>query len=105
MKKLPLHPIINQQDSPHYDADEIPGIVQLEAKHSVDRMIGFCEISIDKYNIRMPHKNQSESDKRKIKTYEAYLLVLCDIIKTNPDFKNFSVENAMKITGRKYRYE
>ena len=104
MNKLPLHPIINP-DSTYYNKEDIPGIVQLENKHSVDRMIGFCEINIDKYNIRKPYKGQSESDKIKIKTYKAYLLVLCDIVKANSDFKHFSVTNAMKATNREYRYE
>ncbi len=99
-----LHPLINPSSTHYHDKDGTNNIQKLEEKYSISKMIGFCEISKDKYLFRLDKKGQKASDEEKIITYENYLTVLNDIIRFNSDFRNFSVKNAMNAVGKSYRY-
>ncbi len=78
MKKMGLHKLIDPQ-SPHYDKGEKNGIEILEDEMTISEIRGFCYGNKRKYEIRLEHKGQRESDLKKIKHYENYLDVLTNL--------------------------
>lgn len=100
--RLQLHPLINK-NSPHYDNEGTNAIAELEKQLNIREMIGFVKGNIFKYNYRKEEKGQIKSDLEKIKTYEAYLEALHDLLGKNWD-ETLSVARAWEITGKKWRY-
>ena len=109
MNKLELHPLLTEDENginqnQHYNEDETPGIIMLENKYTVEEMIAFCRINVDKYIIRTPYKNQSDSDKHKINKYNEYKQVLLELLSKSQTLKTISVSEAFKLLEMKWRY-
>lgn len=98
---IPLHPLINAA-STHYDTDKRSAIEELEEELTVAEMIGACKFNIFKYEFRQDAKGQKEADIKKIETYKNYLRLLEYLDLISSDL--FTVAEAMKADGLKYRY-
>ena len=104
-----LHPLLTEDENgikqnQHYDQEDKTGIEILENKYTVDEMIAFCRVNIDKYTMRQDHKGQLESDKAKISKYRDYLEELLSLISKSYTMKYITVEQAFKLLNKNWRY-
>ena len=100
-----LHPLIDPTQSHYNNEDGTNSIKDTEDKYNMCKVIGFCQINIDKYTKRLDKKGQKESDLVKIQNYKNYLKVLEDIAKKYPYLEYGSVSMAFKTVGINYRYK
>ena len=104
-KQLPLHPLINP-NSPHYDTGSKPSIQKFEEKHSVQKLMNWAEISIDKYRDEgRASKGQQEQDIIKAKTYEDYFNMLRSLVLKNKDLANITAAKAYQKLNIYWRYK
>jgi hypothetical protein len=97
------HPLINE-NSTHYNVGEKSAIELMEEKFTPDEMMAWAKINIFKYEYRMEHKGQKDSDLKKIETYERYLAFLHNLTFFNRGvFK--TVKDLYKDEGKEIEYE
>lgn len=102
--KIAWHPLINKQDSSHYDREDGKvAIEEMEKVLSVREMIGFCNASLFKYQWRLDRKGQKEADVRKIKTYNLYLGALVRLLQDGI-YEQTIVHRGWELSGQKWRY-
>ena len=100
----PLHPLINPESAKHYDTKGRPtSIEEMEAKMTVNRMIGAMEYNIYKIEYRKDFKGQKESDEYKLVTYKNYLDALIELLAAGIE-PYLSVQRAWQLTGRVWSY-
>lgn len=106
MEELELHPLINKDHSPHYASTEEPAIQRFERKFTVQKLINWAEISLEKYlDPARKNKGEVDADKTKAETYRNYMFMLKGLVISNPNLLNMSAENAYKKVGIEWRYE
>ena len=109
-KKLPLHPLINQQDSPHYqepDAaqDSESAIERFERKYTVTQLMNWAEISKAKYDDPgRAIKGEQEKDLRKSKTYEDYYTMLRSLVLRDQYYKDMIAKDVYTDLKIHWRY-
>ena len=101
-----IHPLINRQDSPHYDkADGKVGIEEMEKTMSIREMIGAMKYNIFKVQWRLGNKDATDKELRKIATYEAYKKVLYDLIAKHNISDHIFVNRGWEIANIKWEYK
>jgi len=99
---IKLHPLITPCSNTHYDKGKQTGIEMLEEQFTVNDMLSFCKVNVQKYWIRREHKGQKDSDDSKINAYEKYRGVL-EIMK-NSGVGECIVEDAWKLLDIKWKF-
>ncbi len=108
--KLPLHPLINQQDSPHYQepdasVDSESAIERFERVYTVMQLMNWAEITKAKYDDPgRAIKGEQEKDLRKAKTYQNYYDFLRSLVLKNQEFANMLAKNVYKKLNIYWRY-
>jgi hypothetical protein len=98
------HPLINQEDSPHYDREDGKvAIEEMEKVMNIREMIGFCRGNLFKYDWRLGDKDSEDVERRKIKTYQNYRAVLYRLLQQGIE-ERLSVARAFEIAGVQWRY-
>lgn len=105
MKELQQHPLINNMDSKHYQSSEEPAIVRFERKYSVQKLMAWAEITMEKYaDPARAVKGQKEADIRKYETYKAYYNMLLGLVFKDNSILEISAEKAYKKMGIEWSY-
>ena len=109
MSKLKLHPLLTENEdgtkqNAHYDGKKENFIQRAERKYTVDQMIAFCSINIDKYEDRQDLKGQKEKDLHKIKKYGDYKRELNLLLSQSQTLKSFTVAESFRLLNIKWRY-
>lgn len=98
------HPLLNPS-STHYQIDgEKPAIQILEEALTLKEAIGFAKGNIIKYEYRLEHKGQAESDKEKLKTYKDYLAFLENLYYHTPNIRYGYVKDCYDDIGLEMDY-
>jgi len=105
-KKLPLHPLINKKDSPHYDSHgKETAIERFEREYTVRKLMGWAEITKAKYDDPgRRNKGEAEKDIRKSKTYSDYFKMLHSLVLKEAEFADMKADQVYKILNIKWRY-
>ena len=99
------HPLINKQDSGHYDSTKTPAILDFERVYNLTDLRAWAKITLAKYeHPARANKGQIEADKRKAKTYRDYFNFLDTIIKKYPPLADITAVNAYDALGYKMEY-
>ncbi len=103
-QQLELHPLINPLSS-HYDSTDEPTIQRFERLYSINKLIGWAEITAAKYrDPARKAKGQIELDKTKLKTYENYFHFLQSLVLKDPSVLEMTANKAYKKHNIKWRY-
>ncbi len=98
------HPLIDTQSSGHYDKGEKNGIQILEEEMTICEMRGFAYGNLRKYEIRLEHKGQKESDLKKMAHYKAYLQELTHLQHMNGINSSMIVSRGWKLANIEWDY-
>jgi hypothetical protein len=110
-KKLPLHPLINQEDSPHYQEpdvseDSTSAIERFEQTETVYNLMVWSRITKRKYDDPgRAIKGEQEKDIRKGKTYQNYYTMLRSLIIKDITLKNMIAKDAYNKLNIYWRYK
>ncbi len=99
-----IHPLIDLKNSTHYDNGEKNGIQILEEEMTICEMRGFAYGNIRKYEIRLKHKGQAESDEQKIWHYRKYLQELTHLQHMNGINSSMIVSRAWTLANIEWDY-
>lgn len=104
-KALPLHPLLNDNDSPHYQSEGEPAIVRFERKYTVTQLMNWAEITKEKYNDPgRKNKGEVEKDIRKLKTYDNYFKMLESLVLKEAEFADMKADQVYKKLNIYWRY-
>ena len=105
--ELPLHPLINKEDSPHYDSSgKETTIERFERDYTVRDLLAWATITEAKYNDPgRANKGEPQKDLRKALSYKNYAATLRSVIDKNVETKDMSAQMAYKTLQIKWRYQ
>jgi hypothetical protein len=99
------HPLINREDSPHYDSEETPAILDFERTYSLTDLRAWSKLTLAKYeHPSRANKGEVAKDMRKATTYRNYYHFLDIIIKKYPPLSDITAVNAYDALGYKMEY-
>jgi len=108
-QKLPLHPLINQTDSPHYQEnvseDTTSAIERFERDETIMNLMAWARITKRKYDDPgRATKGQQDKDIRKSKTYGDYYEMLRSLALKEPEFRDMYAQDVYKKLNIYWRY-
>jgi hypothetical protein len=103
--KIEWHPLLNQKLNKHYRTGSGKTTIEdFESKHTVIKLMNWAEITADKYQSRMDHKDQKTNDEEKRQDYIRYYNMLRALVLKCPNIKEMSAEKAYKHLNIEWRY-
>ena len=108
-EELPLHPLLDKDKNgnnlnDHYYRLKETAIYTIEKENSVEEVMSWAKITIQKYKLRMGFKDDEEKELKKIEAYKRYYDELNSIIEYEHKLKDIQVLKAFKIMNKKWRY-
>jgi len=72
------HPLLNPESTHYAMVDGIEAISRMEQMYTVEELMVWSKISAMKYRLRIGHKDHTEKESNKIKTFENYYTYLSE---------------------------